>query len=249
MNGGGKSGFTGNPDWYRFKNDSGEEIPPHAFIRADNGNKDADGQVWISAKKPNASGMGSDIYVNGPLAVPNGGWGFCTNSQIVAIQYDDTDAPIAGDIIGPKSGSWLGWKDYSGAQVLTLNDTNETMPIAWIVRQNCKRQNHKIVITLFGPPTGGTWDLPTWNIDGSTDSITGLSATCTAATLETEIEGHSGVGSNNVQVSGGPADSANFIVEFIGDLANKEIDTPIVDYGSLTGTVVGGLAYPIQIGR
>ncbi len=242
-----------NVQWFTFRNDSGETIPAHSFIREDKGSKDDDGQIWITAKKPNASGLGKDIYVTGSLAVPDGGWGVCTNSRIVAVQYDDTDAPIAGDVIGPKSGSWVGWKDQPGAKVLVMKAATEENEInlAWIVRDNanCPTANAIFGITLVGPPTGGAWGIYSWDIDGTAEAITGLSFDCTAAALQTAIEGHSAVGAGNVTVTGGPADEVNFRVEFGGDLAGLFIETPLINFGSLAGTGVGGMAWPLQLGR
>ena len=113
----------------------------------------------------------------------------------------------------------------------------------------CDSQNAWFIITLFGPPTGGTWSLDSWPINGTTASITSLSYSITAASLKTAIEGHGGVGSGNVDVTGGNGNQANFLVKFKSALANKAIETPVVNFSSLTGTGIGGIAYPVQIGR
>lgn len=245
------SGFMKNVQWFSFRNDSGEEIPPHAIITADDGFNDEDGKIWISAIQPNASGISYLNYVNGPLAVPNGKTGLCTNSQIVAVAFDDADPPVAGDSLGPVSGEWLGFKGATGFKVISLSHSSQEKQLAWCVRrESCPKQNAIIVITLFGPPTGGTWSLNGWEINGSTDSVSTLAYNISAATLQSDLEGHSGVGSGNVSVIGGPGNSANFIVEFVGSLAGEPVATPVVTFGSLTGPgAVGGIAYPVQIGR
>lgn len=113
----------------------------------------------------------------------------------------------------------------------------------------CNTANAKFGVTLIGPPTGGTWSFNAWEVDGSTDSVSGLAFDITAADLETALEGHSGIGSGNVSVSGGPGDDANFLVELTGDAGAMFVENPIIGFGSLTGTGVGGLAWPVQIGR
>ncbi len=115
--------------------------------------------------------------------------------------------------------------------------------------RSCAGQNAVFIITLIGPPTGGTWGIDSWEVDGSTDTLSGLAHNISAASLETALEGHSGIGSGNVTVTGGAGNVANFRVELMGDLANLFVELPLINFGSLTGTGVGGLAYVVQIGR
>jgi hypothetical protein len=57
----------------------------------------------------------------------------------------------------------------------------------------------------------------------------------TSTEVNTELETHSEIASGDVTVSGGPFPDADITIEFTGDLANHEMDKPLIDFAALTG--------------
>lgn len=246
-------GFMAGIRWRSFKNTSGETIPAHSIIRADNGDTDSLGKVWIVAAKPNASaGFTSDLFVTGPLDVPDGGWGVCTDDQIVPVQFDTGGGtPASGDTIGPKSGQWTAYKGNDGAKCLTLNDSSETIRVAWINRssEGCSPGNSIHYWTLAGLPSGGTFTVKYITSLGTSTSAA-IARNASAATIQTALEAMTAIGSGNVTVTGGPINGANIACEFIAGLANENIALPIFDWTSVTGgSGVGMVAWWGQVGR
>lgn len=86
-----------------------------------------------------------------------------------------------------------------------------------------------------GTLTGGTWSI-SYNIGGSTESISSIDDATTAAQLQTAIEGHSEVASGDIVCFGGPFPDVAIYCKFIGDLSSTNIPLPAPNSGSLTGT-------------
>lgn len=156
----------------------------------------------------------------------------------------DVDLKRLWNLLAPQGQGWPVGGDGSGGPLVGPWSPYDTGG-----GSDCAPQNAIFVVTLFGPPTGGTWQMQ-WDIGGTDSTLTAVNHNVTDSSLVTNIETHAEVGSGDVAVSGGPANTANFLVEFQGSLANTFIPTPIIHYGSLTGPgAVGGIAYPVQIGR
>lgn len=104
-------------------------------------------------------------------------------------------------------------------------------------------QNEIQQVTIFGSPTGGTFDL---YFD---DEAVELNYDDTSTEVQTALEGHSGIASGDVTVTGGPLPNATITIEFTGNLANTNVPIMVADWGSLTGgTGVGVLISVSQPG-
>lgn len=158
----------------------------------------------------------------------------------------DVDIKRLWQLLQPKGEGWpIGGTGTPSPVVGPWSDYEETGGGGGT---DCDPQNAVFIVTLFGPPTGGTWRT-SWKIGGSTELLAAVAHSATAATYQTNIITHSNVGSGDVLVTGGPGNTTNYRVEFTGALAHTFIETPLIQFSSLTGTGIGGIAYPVQIGR
>lgn len=103
---------------------------------------------------------------------------------------------------------------------------------------SCRSRNEIWKLKVTGTPTGGSFDIDV-TVHSVTETVT-LNYDDTAAEVETAFEGHSEIGSGQVQCSGGPFPGAEIVVEFIGDLAKKLMfdsssNIPVIDDSGLTG--------------
>lgn len=157
----------------------------------------------------------------------------------------DVDIKRLWQLLQPKGEGWpIGGTGTPSPVVGPWSDYEETGGGG----ASCSPQNAIFVVTLLGAPTGGTWRQQ-WSINGTTTLLAAINHNSTSSTLTTNLETHAEIGSGDVLVTGGPANTTTFLVEFQGALANTPIATPVLQYGSLTGVGVGALAYPVQIGR
>lgn len=102
-----------------------------------------------------------------------------------------------------------------------------------ILGGGCSSRNEVWQITIFGSPTGGTWDL-NLNVLGTTETMQ-FNWDDTSTEVNTELETHTKIASGDVSVTGGPFPDASITIEFTGDLAKYRIPNPNWDFGSLTG--------------
>ncbi|CAK9015266.1 Uncharacterized protein SCF082_LOCUS12683, partial [Durusdinium trenchii] len=77
---------------------------------------------------------------------------------------------------------------------------------------------------------GGTFKLS----ESGNDSAS-IAYGASAATVETAVDGISSVGADNSEVSGSGTIGDPYLIEFVGDLAQDDIDVMTVDVSSLTG--------------
>lgn len=111
----------------------------------------------------------------------------------------------------------------------------------------CPSQNAIHDITLFGSPTGGTFDIDL-TVNGSEETLT-FNYDDTAAEVETELETHTEIASGDVDVTGGPFPNATIRIEFVSNLAETAIALPLADWGSITGgSGVGVICAAAQLG-
>lgn len=99
--------------------------------------------------------------------------------------------------------------------------------------EGCETQNTILDITLFGNPTGGTFDIPL-EINGVQELMT-LNWDDTSTDVATELATHSELASSDLDVTGGPFPTVTMRVEFIGDQEGINIIPPIADWTDLTG--------------
>ncbi len=90
----------------KFTNSSGSTIPAYGVFRVSDSSVGTDGVVNVVAKQPD--GSSSLYYVNQSIAVDDGKEGsHFTEEDIFPVLYDETETtPVAGDLIGPQSGSF-----------------------------------------------------------------------------------------------------------------------------------------------
>jgi len=97
----------------------------------------------------------------------------------------------------------------------------------------CETQNTILDITLFGNPTGGTFDVPL-EINGVQELMT-FNWDDTSTEVATELATHSQLASSDVDVTGGPFPTVTVRIELIGDQAGVNVIPPIADWTDLTG--------------
>lgn len=89
----------------QFRNDSGEAIPPHAIMRITGAEGVPVGKkLIVVVDKPDSSD--AQYLINGPHKVRDGKTGRGRFHSPMVIAFTGTD-PVAGDAVGPSSGSWL----------------------------------------------------------------------------------------------------------------------------------------------
>ena len=181
------------------------------------------------------------------------------SSKIVRVKLDDdisaTD-PVSGKMQRRKS-DFSDWEDTAIEinNIYAIDSDHATAAAGdyiWVINQGnhwcevqtsggCPPANQKWVILLGGLPSGGTCSV---SLDGSGTSgtTTDLPFNVDAATIQGELESLTGVGAGNVAVTG---TRFNFIVEFLGDLANLPV-TLTVDPTNLTGSGVFGTQFQLQ---
>lgn len=86
-----------------FRNDSGEAIPQYAIMRV-TGMVTVNSRSILTVAKPNTFGSQYSHVVNGFVEVASGAYGSCTANFPAKIKYNGT--PAAGEVWGPRSGSW-----------------------------------------------------------------------------------------------------------------------------------------------
>jgi hypothetical protein len=94
--------------------------------------------------------------------------------------------------------------------------------------------HEKQTVTITGSPTGGTFTL---TLDGQTTAAIAYNAT--AATVEAALEALSTIGQGNVQVTG--AAGGPYTVEFVGELADRNVSAMTADGSGLTGGTTPGV--------
>lgn len=105
----------------------------------------------------------------------------------------------------------------------------------------CPAANQIWTILLGGLPSGGTFTVSLTG-SGTTGTTSSLAFNIDAATIQSELESLTGVGSGNVTVVG---TRFNFQVAFVGDLAHLPV-TLTVNPANLTGSGVFGTQFQLQ---
>lgn len=112
----------------------------------------------------------------------------------------------------------------------------------------CESQNAKMMFTIIGKPTGGTFSF-NLSINASPEVIT-VNWNSSASAFATTLAGHSQLSTTDIDVTEGPLPNTSMIVEFIGTQANTNIQIPSAAWGSLTGgSGVAVIISLIQLGH
>lgn len=97
----------------------------------------------------------------------------------------------------------------------------------------CDSQNTIWDLTIFGSPTGGTFELRV-NVRDTPENIE-FNFDETDSTFKTQLATHSQIAATDLEVTAGPLPNNTLRIEFIEDLANTLIQTPTVGFDNLTG--------------
>lgn len=90
-------------DWdIPFVNTSGEEVPAYACMKVV-GTTTVNGRYILEIDKPDEYGAQWQHLINGPVAVPDGGYGTCTGNFPTRIA---STGSTAGELYGPRNNSW-----------------------------------------------------------------------------------------------------------------------------------------------
>ena len=100
-------------------------------------------------------------------------------------------------------------------------------------KAKCPDRNEIHHLTIFGSPTGGTFDIDL-TVGGSQETLT-FNWDDTASEVKTELETHTEIAVDDVTVTGGPFPDATMQIEFVANLAATAIALPTIDFVSLTG--------------
>lgn len=110
---------VGQLHWEKVKNAGSTEIPAHGLMRV-TGEDEASGALTVD--QPNADHQ-ADVLVNGPLAIPVGGFGIGTMGSPVLLAYEMANgSPAIGGSVGVAGGSWKAKKHYIGFKALTSGE-------------------------------------------------------------------------------------------------------------------------------
>ncbi len=106
-----------------------------------------------------------------------------------------------------------------------------------------------IRISLFGPPTGGTWGLD-WTLPGGTISLanTALQFDATASDVEAAIS-VSPAESGDFTVTGSVLGGLVITVATDGQFSDQPISLPVLKLSQLEGVIIGGHVSYDQVGR
>lgn len=142
--------------------------------------------------------------------------------------------PITAYVGGPDVDSSSGFPLATGAS-LTLDLGAGEVAAAAVVADTAAGAVTVTTDTAGGP---GTNEVQSVDVDGTGGTFTLATAgdetdpivyNVTAAALETALEELSDIGSGNVSVSGGPAPTSDLVIEFVGALAETDVDELVAD--------------------
>lgn len=114
-----------NVQWHPYRNNSGEDIPPHAVLRIEDTEVFGD-KIRFVVNKPN-SGSLEGLAFNCHIKSPADGTGGLTFDMPAVVAFDDTSGtPASGDYWAPSDGSWLLTKHAYGFRVLGRLNPNQS---------------------------------------------------------------------------------------------------------------------------
>jgi len=127
--------FERDTRWQSFRNVSGEEIPAFGLVELTDQEELEGGLIW-QADKPDATTESDQnaavLAVNGPVRVPIGGYGECSQDWPMQVLFGE--ALTRKDGCGPKSGSWAVWGGSRTAFTYLGDDaTDDNEERGWIV--------------------------------------------------------------------------------------------------------------------
>lgn len=119
--------------WFPVRNDHTTECPAFGILQI-TGVVLLDGTVVLTGTRPNMVATPPATLVsfvaNGPLAIPAGKIGLCTDGSTIVVQYYGPDGtPLVGEDWGPKADSWLLHTSGAGYHIFGAVDTTRKTAI------------------------------------------------------------------------------------------------------------------------
>ncbi len=109
----------------RFRNESGETVPPGGIMRK-TGTDVVAGSLVLTTSKPTTSEFKPPFYVNLQRYVEDDEYGYCSTFEHEAgLGYYLSGTVTAGDSWGPKGGQWNLERYYPGFEVLGNEDNGQ----------------------------------------------------------------------------------------------------------------------------
>src|SRR5262249_49771951 len=128
------------------------------------------GRVVLTADQPNTFGCQANCFVNGPVPVAAGQYGFCTRAGPVVALYDTADGtPAFGDAWGPRSGTWQ-LKKNTGGFLRRAPPTNAALGLALFVPLPMLTFRGKTTAAAINKGASGTINIYTGALGSESDS-------------------------------------------------------------------------------
>jgi hypothetical protein len=90
------------------RNDSGETIPPYAFMQPTGTVNVTDSFCYATVRKPiHSTILRCPLLINGMYEIANGDYGVAQNGPVYSLKCETI--PVVGDRMGPATGEWLGF--------------------------------------------------------------------------------------------------------------------------------------------
>lgn len=164
--------MTANPfdsqQWLEFVNNNSAQVPVYGIVRVTGVQIVEPGRVVLTVDQPNTYGCQANCFVNGPVPVNDGAYGYCTRSGTIVGLYDSSDGtPVYGDAWGPRSGSWKLRKNTGG--FFCLGPTNTGQSLALFAPLPMRTFLGKTV-SKISKGTTGTVNIYTGSLGSETDS-------------------------------------------------------------------------------
>ncbi|HLJ10988.1 MAG TPA: hypothetical protein VKU82_07360 [Planctomycetaceae bacterium] len=156
--------------WTEFVNNNAGQIPAYAIVRVTGLSVVRPGRVVLSVDQPNAFGCQANCFVNGPVPVSAGQYGYATRSGPVLALYDAADGtPAFGDAWGPRNGTWKLKKNTGGFFCLGP-PTNATLALALFAPAPMLTFRGKTTAAAINKGASGTINIYTGPLGSETDS-------------------------------------------------------------------------------
>ena len=176
------------------------------------------------------------------------------------LEYGETTSLEAGDPTWEDNEDFIDFEwDVDGAAINSTLAVDDQIVAYWHDQRQayvpmggggggaCTPQNAIHQITIFGMPTGGTFDM-NLIVNGVAQTLT-FNWDDNNAGVEAELITHAEIADGDVVATAGPFPNATIQYEFQGGLENTPVALPTLAFSGLTGgTGVGVLASMAQLG-
>ncbi len=159
-----------NQQWLEFVNNSSTPVPAYGIVRVTGVAIVEPGHVVLTVDQPNTFGCQANCFVNGPVAVTAGQYGYGTRSGPMVALYDPADgAPAFGDAWGPRPGTWK-LKKQTGGFFCLGPPTNSTSAVALFAPLPMLTFRGKTIAAAINKGASGTINIFTGSLGSETDS-------------------------------------------------------------------------------